>query len=217
LGQYGYAAQVGQKPIPYGGGMFKVDMFVDLDQPVNPRYIVSSVRYWDKAGTQGAGKFTAGVKMAKLSPDNPYGVMYVIEHTARGQWATHIRNQRIRRTAKEDGKRVRIYVEQEPGSGGKESAEITVRELAGWSVRPDRPTGDKIYRADPYSVQVNRGNFGIVNGPWTQAFKDEHEVFSPESEYKDQVDAAAGCFAKLVSGKKAGAWGSGSKARSRKS
>jgi len=93
---------------------------------------------------------------------------------------------------------VRVYVEQEPGSGGKESAEATIRNLAGWAVYADKPTGDKAFRADPYSVQVNNGAFQLLRGEWNAKFLEEHRFF-PFGTYKDQVDASAGAFNQLVS------------------
>jgi phage terminase large subunit-like protein len=86
-------------------------------------------------------------------------------------------------------------------SGGKESAEGTIRNLAGFVVYAERPTGDKAFRADPYSVQVNNGAFSLfVNPLWNRVFVEEHRFF-PFSTYKDQVDASSGAFNKLV-GKK---------------
>jgi len=92
-----------------------------------------------------------------------------------------------------DGKTVEIGLEQEPGSGGKESAESTVRNLRGWRVRVDRPTGDKSLRADPFSVQVNNGNVSMVRGDWNEDYIEELRYF-PFSKYKDQVDASSGAF-----------------------
>ena len=61
----------------------------------------------------------------------------------------------------------------------------------------DRPTGKKEERADPYSVQVNNGNFRMLKADWNFAFLDEHRLY-PFSTYKDQVDAAAGAFNQLT-------------------
>src|SRR5262249_54420238 len=41
-----------------------------------------------------------------------------------------------------------VGVEQEPGSGGKESAEATIRNLAGFRVFADKVTGSKEVRAE---------------------------------------------------------------------
>lgn len=190
LGQYGYAGQIGQDPTPPGGGIFKVDYFSLVD--VLPNNITQTVRYWDKAGTADGGAYTVGVKMGKL----PSGKFIVLD-VKRGQWASNERERIIRSTAEADGSDVLVYFEQEPGSGGKESADATIRNLAGYSAYADRPVGDKIYRADPYSVQVNNGNIILMRAIWNRDFIEEHRFF-PFGTFKDQVDAGAGAFNKLA-------------------
>jgi predicted phage terminase large subunit-like protein len=101
-----------------------------------------------------------------------------------------------------DGADVVIYIEQEPGSGGKESAENTIRNLAGFRCIADRPTGDKIKRADVLAVQLNAGNVYILRGSWNADYKRELEYF-PFGKYKDQVDASSGAFNMLAKGNKA--------------
>jgi predicted phage terminase large subunit-like protein len=202
LGQYGYAGQIGQSPIPAGGGMFKVDMIPIVHHCPKRYERAMTVRYWDKAGSQGKGCFTAGVKMVKLMP-SVGGPEYLIEDVKHGQWSTEERERIIKATAEADGHNCIVYIEQEPGSGGKESAENTIKNLAGFTVFADKPTGDKIYRADPFSVQVNVGNVAILNGVWNQVFLDELKFF-PDGPYKDQVDAASAAFNKLASKRQAG-------------
>ena len=113
-----------------------------------------------------------------------------------------------RRGAILDGRKILVGIEQEPGSWGKESAESTVRRLAGWRMRVDRPTGDKAQRADPFSSQVNSGNVYLVKAHWNKDYIGELRFFSLESsKYKDQVDASSGAF-KYVSKPvfRAGGW-----------
>jgi len=198
LGQYGYAGQIGQDPTPPGGGMFKVDHFIITSNVPKPNEIIQTVRYWDKAGTDKAGAYTAGVKMSKLT-----GGRYFVWDLKRGRWASHERESIIRSVAESDGIDVEVFVEQEPGSGGKESAEGTIRNLDGFVIRADKPTGsegNKVRRADPYSVQVNNGAFQLLKGDWNHDFIEEHRFF-PYSTYKDQVDCSSGAYNKLV-GKK---------------
>jgi predicted phage terminase large subunit-like protein len=192
LGQYGFAGQIGQKPTPPSGGMFKVDHFIVLGVMPSKDKIEKTVRYWDKAGTAGGGAFTQGTKMHKLKSGR-----FLISDVKGGQWSTDEREAIIKETAEADGRGVIVGIEQEPGSGGKESAQSTIKNLAGFVVYADRPTGDKIYRADPYSVQVNNGNIYLLRADWNKEFVDEHRFF-PLSKYKDQVDAAAGAFNKLA-------------------
>ena len=195
MGRYAFAGQYGQQPVPLGGGMFKPDM---IKVELTPGRIVKTVRYWDKAGTGGKGAWTVGTKMG-LGFDKDFWILDVV----RGQWEASERERIIKQTAIRDGKEVRIGVEQEGGSGGKESAQATVRNLAGWSVFVDRPKGDKIFRADPMATQINSGNFKIVKAEWNTSWLAEIGLF-PFSRYKDQVDSASGGFAMLTRVRKIG-------------
>lgn len=58
--------------------------------------------------------------------------------------------------------RLSVWVEQEPGSGGKESAQISVRELAGHDVHAERVTGDKVTRATPLAAQMEAGTSTLL-------------------------------------------------------
>jgi len=192
LGQYGYAGQIGQDPTPPGGGMFKVDHFQFWSTPPVKSNIVRTIRYWDKAGSDGKGAFTVGVKMSLLRDG-----FFLVEDVKRGQWANEQRERIIKETAVADGKNVQIWMEQEPGSGGKDSVQASIKSLAGWAAYADKPTGDKIFRADPYSVQVNNGTVILLTGVWNAAYLEELKFF-PFSKYKDQVDASSGAFNQLT-------------------
>jgi predicted phage terminase large subunit-like protein len=215
LGQYGYAGQMGQDPTPPQGGMFKVDMFTIIERMPPEVNIIKTVRFWDKAGTKeiltaggsapGQGARTAGVKMHLLDTGK-----WLISSVEKGRWAAVEREKKIKAVAEADGKKVIIYHEQEPGSGGKESAESTNTNLAGFTAIAERPVGDKIYRADPYSVQVNGGNVLLLRGDWNHEFIEEHRFF-PFSTLKDQVDAAGAAFSKLTKARRAGPIGQSKK------
>ena len=202
LGQYAFAGQIGQFPVPPSGGMFKVDNFNLITNLPPDNHIGDIIRYWDKAATKekvsGRSKaaYTVGVKMCKVKASNHWIIIDVV----RGRWSTEQREAIIKNTAIADGAHVGVFYEQEPGSGGKESAEATTRNLAGFTARADLPKGDKVYRADPYSVQVNNGSVSLLIASWNREFIEEHRHF-PHSTYKDQVDASAGAFSKLVSKK----------------
>lgn len=191
---YVFAGQFMQEPAPKGGGMFPVDRFQIVEHAPAPGEIAASLRYWDKAGTSGGGAFTAGVLMHRLKDGR-----FCVSDVRRGQWGALDRETTIKQTAQVDGRNVRVTVEQEPGSGGKESAEATIRNLAGFTVTADRPTGEKDVRAEPYAAQVQGRNVLLVRGDWNRAFMDEHEMF-PNGKFKDQVDAAAAAFGGLNTG-----------------
>jgi predicted phage terminase large subunit-like protein len=161
------------------------------------------VRYWDKAGTEGAGAYTAGVLMC-YDPKRRYGVSYIIIDVQRVQFEAFAREKLIRQTAVLDKQMYRGYVyiwmEQEPGSGGKESAQNTViNTLVGFNARSESVSnkGDKQLRAHPLSIQVKASNVGLVVAEWNEAYLQEAEKF-PRGKYKDQIDASSGAFNKLA-------------------
>jgi predicted phage terminase large subunit-like protein len=183
-----------QNPIVVGGGILpieklKVVPFFDRTK------VTATVRFWDKAGTASDdAAYTAGVRMHSMNDGT-----FVVSHVVRGQWTALDREEKIKAWTEIDASEFgsyEIYVEQEPGSGGKESAESTIRMLAGRRVYADRVTGDKVVRAEPFAAQVQGGNVGLVAGEWVTAYLDECEVF-PAGKYKDQVDASSGAFSKL--------------------
>jgi len=229
MSQYAIAAQLYQRPSPRGGGMIPISKF-NFAHIIDRTKIVSSVRYWDKAATEAGGKRTAGVLMHKMSNGR-----FLIEDIVKGQWSTGNREARIEQVATLDASRtvarveqigkparkvpVKIWIEQEPGSGGKESAENTITRLAGFVVHADRVTGAKEDRAEPFAVQVEHGMVdlyipqnkkGNLKDTWVggdDGFLHECELF-PMGKFSDQVDAASGAFNKLTGKKKiARTWG----------
>lgn len=189
LGTQSFTALYQQRPTALEGGLFKRGWF-DIVNAVPSA--AQRVRYWDKAGTDAGGDYTAGALIA-MDGD---GVFYV-ENVVRGQWSALERERIIRQTAELDGRNVPIWVEQEPGSGGKESAQATIRALAGWNVYAERVTGDKLTRAQPFAAQCEAHNVRVVRGDWNAAFLDELTMF-PNGRHDDQVDASAGAFNMLV-------------------
>jgi predicted phage terminase large subunit-like protein len=184
-----------QNPIIVGGGEFPIEKITPMVGHPPRGEIKRSVRYWDKAGTAGGGAYTAGVLMHELKDGR-----IVVGNVKRGQWGALQREAMIKQTCAIDAAlvgRLETWVEQEPGSGGKESAERTIANLRGYTVKADKVTGSKELRAEPYAAQVQGGNVWMVVGDWNRDFLDEHENF-PNGKYKDQVDAAGGAFAKLI-------------------
>ena len=193
MGSYAVAAQFQQRPTPRGGGLVKAEMLKIVDDFTPTRMI----RYWDKAGTEEGGAYTSGA-LVGVNDDGIYCVMDIV----RGQWTALKRERIILQTAGMDGTGVSIYHEQEPGSGGKESAESTTRNLAGYAVRADKVTGEKTLRAEPFATQVEAGNVKLKRGTWNRAFIDEAKVYGSTARYKDQIDSAAGAFNKLALAKR---------------
>jgi predicted phage terminase large subunit-like protein len=192
-GTYWWSALYQQRPVPLEGGMFQSHWFETVSYL--PPDVRRAIRGWDKAGTAGGGDYSAGVLMAEHQ-----GTYYIVD-VVRGQWSSGVRNDIMRRTTAADDvrgfPRLEIWVEQEPGSGGKESAEFTIRMLAGHTVRAERATGEKTTRWSPFAAQCEAGNVKLVRGVWNHAFLEEL-CLAPNGARDDQVDAAALAFNKLA-------------------
>ena len=193
--------QLQQRPTPKGGGEFKREWFKVAE--VRPPGITKWVRYWDKAATTGGkGAESASVLMGKYSVDHPVEEMrdrYLIADafTFRKGWAD--REAVMKQTAASDKAtygHVETWVEQEPGSGGKESAEATVMRNPGHTFKIERVTGSKEVRAAPLASQASVGKVSILAGSWNRQLLDELESF-PLGALKDLVDGCSGAFNKL--------------------
>lgn len=188
-----------QHPIVVGGDLFPIEKIKIVHAPA-VKDVKKTVRYWDKAGTEGGGAFTSGALMHEMK-DGTSSTPFVISDLRHGQWSALKREQFIKQTCEMDNEtwgRIDTWIEQEPGSGGLESAERTIANLRGYVCKKDKVTGSKESRAEPYAAQVQGGNVGIVAADWNPAFLDEHESF-PNAKRRDIVDSTAGAFAKLVS------------------
>lgn len=198
LGEYGYAGQYLQSPIPKGGGLFKADKLRVVAPPSTGGWL-AIVRYWDKAiSTKKSGCFTVGALVGKrLDAISGLPRFWVLD-VVRGRWSSEEREQKILDTANEDalnyGKTaVLIGLEREPGSAGVVDAEATTRMLSGFRVESAPASGEKMVRAVPLSTQLNIGAVHMALGEWNAEFLKEFSFF-PYSKYKDQVDATAGAF-----------------------
>ena len=186
-------------PRPPEGNRFKRRWFEVVDELPKD---CSFVRWWDKAATDGAGDYTAGVLLARANDQTHY-----IVDVVRGQWSPFRREQIMEQTAAADEERhghVRIWHEQEPGSAGKESAEATTKNLCGYTVSSEPSTGDKVVRAEPFAAQCEAGNVKLLRGSWNEVYIDELTSF-PSGAHDDQVDASAAAFSKVIGGEPA--WG----------
>lgn len=172
-----------------------------------PADLTSWVRYWDFAATavrvSARGRtlndpdWTAGVK-AGISRRGKV-VIADVRHVRRPPAEVELL---VAQTARLDGRGVKIWLEEEPGSSGKAITDHYVREvLNGYAVRGDKVTGPKEERWGPLSAQAGAGgqgeygNVALLEGEWNAEFLDELELAGSEAGvHDDQVDAAAGAY-----------------------
>ncbi len=181
---------VHNSPIPPGGGQFNVNKLI-LEDECDVE-LIRTCRSWDKAGTQDGGAYSVGA-LCGMDANNEFWILDIV----RGRWNSTKREGKIRFTAEQDGVGTPVLLEIEGGSGGKESGENTVRNLAGYRVITFHPTGDKETRAYPLSTQVGAGNVHVLRRPWLRDLIEEMRFF-PKSKYKDQIDSLSSAFNHLA-------------------
>lgn len=173
---------------------------------VEPPDIFARVRYWDLAASE--AKIVRGIK--KNDPDETVGTRmswdkindsFYIEHQVGGLWEWKAIKEVILETAKIDGPYVKIFIEQEPGAGGKNQVaelEDHIRtNLPGWTIAGHRPEGDKIMRANIWFAEAQNGKIFIVRGDWNENFLDQFASF-PEARHDDRVDSVSGARVTLA-------------------
>lgn len=181
------------------GALFQRHWF-EVIQPDQVPADVRWVRYWDLASTAAKDAadpdWTAGAKLGV----SRQGIWYVAD-VRRARLSPLGVQQLVQQTAAIDGRQVRIYMEQEPGSAGVNTIDEYRRmHLRGYAFYPDRPSGGKDERARPWAAQAEAGNVKLVAGQWVDDFLDEAEVFPNEGGgvHDDQIDAVSGAFGMLV-------------------
>jgi predicted phage terminase large subunit-like protein len=126
---------------------------------------------------------------------------YIILDFVCGRWEAAQREAVILQTAEADRMKwghVTTWTEQEPGSGGKESAQSTVGNLAGFDCQFERVTGPKEVRAEPLAAQASVGKVWLLAGDWNSTFLEQITQF-PMGKLRDMCDSASGAFNKLAS------------------
>jgi predicted phage terminase large subunit-like protein len=191
MGAYAVAGQFQQRPAPKKGGEFEPDLITVVDAlPAGP---IRWCRGWDLAATEGAGDYTAGVKLGQLGDGR-----YVVANVVREQYGTAKRDALIKSTASGDGMgQAKQSLPQDPGQAGKGQVAGLTAMLAGHIVHSSPESGDKVVRARPFASQVNAGNVLMLRAPWNTAFTDELRLF-PNGAHDDQVDAVARAFVGLL-------------------
>lgn len=179
--------------------------------------IVRWVRYWDLAATE---KKMGYKGKSSNDPDETVGTLmgwerakkefYIADQTG-GFWEWDDIKAHILATAKMDGPFVKIYIEEEPGSGGKnqvaELASYLRRELPGWpTVTGKKSEGDKVMRANFWFAEASNQKFWMVEGAWNEGFLDQLGSF-PIGRHDDKIDSVSGarlCIAPVNTWKSVG-------------
>jgi predicted phage terminase large subunit-like protein len=188
LGTYASAGQFQQRPTPRKGGLFKRADFEIVDAaPAAGNWL----RGWDlAASTRSTSPYTASVKMKIVK-----GIVY-IGAVDRFRVDESKLESSVVNIAKQDGRKTKISIPQDPGQAGKVQKASFAKALAGYDVSFSPESGDKELRATPFAAQVEAGNVKLVRGPWNDEYLDEASLF-PRG-FKDQIDATSRAYGELI-------------------
>jgi hypothetical protein len=198
LGPYGTAGQLQQRPAPRGGGTFRRKWFVVVPEAARSLWYAA---YVDKAGTKEAGAYTV---LLLMGMDLHSGHVWIVDCRT-GQWAMSEREQQIDATCLHWSRllggrdRFKLWVEQEPGAGGKDSAELTVQRLVrnGYLADVDRAVRNKFARADHFAGAAKARMVHLVAGDWNELLLRQLEAAGPGAKDLGHMDVCSGAYNKL--------------------
>lgn len=199
MSSYARACQLEQSPKRRGAGIFRNAIWRFAETAPADLLLI---RYWDKAATEEGSAPDPDYTSGALGGMGRDGVFWLID-VKRGRWSSANVETTIRTYATEiDPPGTQIYIEEEPGSSGKDVTSYYQRHvLRGYPVRGHRPTGSKLTRIDPFIAAAEAGNVMLVRGAWNFAFIDECDSFTgDDSSHDDQVISALGCFSRAALG-----------------
>jgi len=189
--------------------------------PEAPATVTGRIRYWDLAATEkktvGTEKNdpdeTVGTKLSWIKDGtiNEKGVReigkFYIEHQRSGFWKYDEILENIVSVAEIDGPYIKIYLEEEPGSGGKNQVAAIakhIKEKLGSHYQvighPPRGIGDKVMRANVWFAEAANKQFYLVQANWNEGFLDQLDEFPDKHDDKiDSVSGARHCLAPIMS------------------
>ena len=165
-----------------------------------PEFVQGKVRFWDLAATE---KKLFGNR--KNDPDETVGSLvsrlltndFVIENQVAGQWEWKDIKNNIKRTAEIDGFGVKIRIEQEPASGGKnqiaELVEFIHKEVGtAWDIEGYRPEGDRVQAANVWFAEAAQGKWYMVRGSWNEPCLMQLDAFPDPDVHDDKITSISG-------------------------
>lgn len=182
------------------GGMFNRNNFIELDSVKDMPSSCRFVRFWDIASTD-PNKQSAGKKRSKVDPDSTVGwlmgyrsnqwfICDIVELKGSPKQVDDI----MLKTAIEDGKKVSIRVEKQPGAAGEFVHEHFAKLLAGFDFDSVPASGSKAERARPFAAASEKGQvFYLKTVRKIENFFIQAEAF-PYGSHDDYVDAGSGAF-----------------------
>jgi len=197
MGSYLFNAIYQGQPIERDGNIFKRSWFMDettntIFNQINLNELPEDLplmRYWDFAASGKDGDGTSGL-LTGYDGENIYFIDLVAGKFSSSETLKH-----FKRTAKKDGKKTLIKIEQEPGAGSKLLINKfrTDKSLRGYHIRSDKVNMAKNVRSFDLEALAEDGKCYFVKAPWNTKLIDQLVAFTGQDGGEDDiVDTATG-------------------------
>lgn len=197
VGEYVWGSLYQQRPAPKEGALFNKDWFEVVPGLPSGVRMKKLVRRWDLAATDPKKGEDPDYSVGALVGLGSDGYFYIIDLVRMRETPGRV-EARMAATAAHDGQKVRIRVEQEPGSAGKLYVHSLARGIfRRYAFKGVRSTGNKVLRAEKLANAAERGEIRVVKGNWNREFFKELTRF-PFVSHDDQVDAVSGGFEDII-------------------
>jgi predicted phage terminase large subunit-like protein len=164
-----------------------------------PNIPLTYLRYWDRAATEPSLDYpdpdwTVGARMAKDHDGNTYIISLERDRKDPGGVEGMMED-----AAARDGIGCPLWVEQDPGSGGKSDVSNVMRKFRKYPVHVHRPTKDKLTKGLSFSSACQNGLVYFVKGQYLNTLYHELETFDNDGKKKDdQWDSVTGGYNQLA-------------------
>ena len=205
-GPFWWAALYLQDPEELSGDVFEGEFLTVPLEDIDIKDFNRFVRFWDRGATDAQDgndpDWTVGLLMGRLKPkakikEKYPQLEYIVLDVVRFQGSPAKNQTKIRNTAERDKltySGVETFMEQEPGSSGKDTIDTYKNEvLAGFKFKGIRSTGSKHLRAIDVAAAVEIQKVGFKKATWNGNLYLEMRAF-PYGSHDDQVDGLSGSY-----------------------
>lgn len=198
-----------------GGALGDRGWFKDKIVSETPFTVYRTLRYWDLAATE---KKLSGDK--RNDPDESVGTLltmsdnlakpdFCVENQTCGFWKWDNLIENIINVARMDGASVKLIIEEEPGSGGKNQVAMIDKEIkkaipghpgcVGW-----RPDNDRVILANFWFADAAEGRVYLKQGDWIKEMLNQLDIFPGNTSHThdDRITSISGARMNLAPPKK---------------
>lgn len=190
MGSFLFNAVYQQNPSELEGDIFKRSWFKIINEIPDD---LPTIRYWDLAASNNKGSdYSIGLKGA-YDGEN----IYIIDMFKK-QYTPNKLLSAFNRTIRKDGKKVRQFIEEEPGSSGKIAIQQIKSNFPNYYIRGDRPKDNKFIRSFNAQSLAEDGRIYLLKSGWNDDFINDCVAFTGKNSSATYHDDVVDCLSGIV-------------------